>query len=107
MTIVTKKLSQKQEPTAQAETIWEYHIVMQSDELDPDTGVPEDIQEFVAPFFGPQKETSLIKEYEGWINQAGYHLVTFDLREVKAKFSGELSYRTIWQARWVGDEDEF
>ena len=108
MTIVTTKQQHKQEPTAQVETLWEYHIVMQSNELDPDTGVPEDTQEFVAPFFGPQNEASLTKEYDGWINQAGYHLVTFDLLEVKAKFSGELSYRSVWLAPgYAPYDDEF
>ena len=106
--LTTKPPETQAQPQAAVETLFEYHIVMQSDELEPDTGVPEDTQEFVAPFFGPQNEASLTKEYDGWINQAGYHLVTFDLLLVKAKFSGELSYRSVWLAPgYAPYDDEF
>ena len=104
--LTTKQPETQDQAQAVVETVFEYHIVMQSDELDHDTGVPDDTQEWVAPFFSPQNETSLIKEYEGWINQAGYHLVTFDLREIKAKFSGELSYRSVWLAPGYAPYDE-
>ena len=106
--LTAKQQETQAQPRAAVETLFEYHIVMQSDELDPETGVPEDTQEFVAPFFGPQNEASLTKEYDGWINQAGYHLVTFNLLEVKAKFSGELSYRSVWLAPgYAPYDDEF
>jgi hypothetical protein len=86
--------------------IWEYYIIFQSDELDPDTGVPNDTKEWIAPFLREQNEASLTKKYEGWIEN-GYHLATFDLRQVKVKLDGDNFYRPIWQAPWVGNEDEF
>ena len=87
-------------------TIFEYEIVMQSDEVHPEDGVPIDTQEWVSEFFNPQTEQSLNHHYEGW-RKAGYHLTSYQLRQVKAKFDGDKFYRPIWQAAWVGDEDEF
>ena len=95
------------QPTKQAvSTLWEYQIVMQSSELD-DMGVPEDTQEWISEFEQPQNKRSLSHYYDGWINKAGYHLVGYDLRRVKAKFEGDQFYRPVWQAGWVGDDDEF
>ncbi len=86
--------------------IWEYNVIFQSNEQDPDTGVPDDTKELLVQFFSPQNEKSLTEEYSDWIEK-GYHLVTFNLRQIQAKFDGDKFYRPIWQAAWVGDEDEF
>ena len=104
--MLTKQATKKQDPNQPVATIFEYQIVMQSNELHPEDGVPIDTQEWLSEFFNPQTEQSLNHHYTGWI-KTGYHLTSHQLRQVKAKFSGDISYRTIWQARWVGDEDEF
>ena len=67
-------------------TIFEYQIVMQTNELHPEDGVPMDTQEWVGEFFNPQTEQSLNHHYVGWI-ETGYHLTSHQLRQVKAKFS--------------------
>jgi len=56
--------------------IWEYNVILQSNEQDPDTGVPDDTKELLVQFFSPQNKKSLTEEY----SETGYHLVTFDLR---------------------------
>ena len=90
-------------------TIFEYEVVMQSDEVHPEDGVPIDTQEWVSEFFNPQTEQSLNRHYEGWL-EIGYHLVSFDLRQVKAKFEGDIFYRPIWPncpTSIDDDDDEF
>ncbi len=69
-------------------TIFEYNIVMQLLEQHPEDGVPLDTQEWVSEFFEPQTKESLNQHYQGWL-ETGYHLVSFDLRQVKAKFEGD------------------
>ncbi len=83
--------------------IWEYDVILQSNEQDPDTGVPDDTSELLVQFFSPQNKKSLTSEY----SETGYHLVTFELRQIQVKLDGDNFYRPIWQAPWVGNEDEF
>ena len=83
-------------------TIFEYQIVMQSDEVHPADGLPMDTQEWVSEFFDPQTEQSLNQHYEMWIKD-GYHLASYQLRQVKTKFEGDLFFRPVWGVK----EDEF
>ncbi len=106
--MLSKQTTKKQDQTQPKITIFEYSIVMQSDEVHPEDGVPMDTQEWVSEFFNPQTEQSLNRHYEGWL-EIGYHLVSFDLRQVKAKFEGDIFYRPIWPncPTSIDDEDEF
>ena len=83
-------------------TIFEYNIVMQLLEQHPEDGVPMDTQEWVSEFFEPQTKESLDSHYDGWLNN-GYHLVSFDLRQVKAKYEGDPNFYPVWGVT----EDEF
>jgi hypothetical protein len=70
MTIVTTKQQDKQEPTAQVETSWRYHIVFLGSKPYPETALQIDNQESGDYyFFNPYNKASLNKKYFAWLLQ--------------------------------------
>lgn len=82
-------------------TIFLYDIVLQTEEVHPEDGVPLGTEQWTEEFFEPQTDKSLAARYDGWIKRLGYHLVSYSLRGIKAKFPGDIQYRTVWG---LGDE---
>ena len=75
-------------------TIFEYQIVMQSEQCDEE-GVSKQTEKFVCPFFQPMNEQTL-KEFFDW-SDIGFHLSNYWLVQIRHRPQGASITTPIWQ----------